>query len=110
MEVHLFGGSSVWRFICLEVHLFGGNVIGSHSLIGSGTIRRYGFVGVGVVLLEEVCHCGGGLCGFLCSGYCPVSQLTSYCLQGVGLSATATAPRLPVHDHAPHYDDKGLNL
>ena len=28
---------------------------------GSGTIRRYGFVGVGVALLEEVCHCGVGL-------------------------------------------------
>jgi hypothetical protein len=27
---------------------------------GSGSIRRCGLVGVGVVL-EEVCHCGGGL-------------------------------------------------
>ena len=27
---------------------------------GSGTIRRCGLVGVGVALLEEVCHCGGG--------------------------------------------------
>jgi hypothetical protein len=27
---------------------------------GSGTIRKCGLVGVGVVLLEEVCHCGGG--------------------------------------------------
>lgn len=25
-----------------------------------GTIRRYGFVGVGVAFLEEVYHCGGG--------------------------------------------------
>jgi hypothetical protein len=24
---------------------------------GSGTIRRYGDTGVGVALLEEVCHC-----------------------------------------------------
>ena len=31
------------------------------SLKGSGTITRYSFIGVGVVLLEEVCHCGGGL-------------------------------------------------
>jgi hypothetical protein len=29
--------------------------------IGSGTGRRYGLVEVGVALLEEVCHCGGGL-------------------------------------------------
>ena len=26
----------------------------------SGTIRRCGLVGVGVALLEEVCHCGVG--------------------------------------------------
>ena len=28
---------------------------------GSGTVRRHGLVGVGVALLKEVCHCGGGL-------------------------------------------------
>jgi len=28
---------------------------------GSGTIRRSGLVGVGVALLEELCHFGGGL-------------------------------------------------
>jgi hypothetical protein len=28
---------------------------------GCGTIRRYGLVGVGVALLEEVCPCGSGL-------------------------------------------------
>jgi hypothetical protein len=28
---------------------------------GSGTIRRCGLIGGGVALLEEVCHCGGGL-------------------------------------------------
>ena len=26
-----------------------------------GTTRRYGLVGIGVFLLEEVCHCGGRL-------------------------------------------------
>jgi hypothetical protein len=29
--------------------------------IGSSTIRRCGHVGIGVALMEEVCHCGGGL-------------------------------------------------
>ena len=29
--------------------------------IGSGAIRRCGYVQVGVALLEEICHCGGGL-------------------------------------------------
>ena len=33
------------------------NMLGS----GSGTIRRCGLVGVGVALLEEVCHSGDGL-------------------------------------------------
>ena len=37
------------------------NVIAPHKLIGSGVIRRYSLVGVGVALLQEVCHCGNGL-------------------------------------------------
>ena len=32
------------------------NMLGS----GSGTIRKYALVGVSVVWLEEVCHCGDG--------------------------------------------------
>ena len=43
-------------------------VVGPHMPIGSGTIRRHSFVGVGVALLEEVSHCGGGLASLLCSG------------------------------------------
>ena len=30
------------------------NVIGAHEFIGSGTIRRCSFVGVGMTLLEQV--------------------------------------------------------
>jgi hypothetical protein len=30
---------------------------------GSGSIRRYGPVEIGVALMEEVCHCGHGLYG-----------------------------------------------
>ena len=37
------------------------NIIGPHHHIRGGTNSRYGFVGVGVALLEEVCHCEGGL-------------------------------------------------
>lgn len=36
-------------------------VISLHNLIGSGIIRRCGFVGVGMALLEEVYHCSDGL-------------------------------------------------
>lgn len=35
--------------------------IGPHKLIESRTIRKCSFVGVGVLLLEEVCQCGDGL-------------------------------------------------
>ena len=33
-------------------------IIGFHNLIRSSTIWRCGFFGMGMVLLEEVCHCG----------------------------------------------------
>jgi hypothetical protein len=52
--------------MCLYIKLTrcaGLNEIGSHRLIylnvsslGSGTIRRYGLVGVDVALLEKMCH------------------------------------------------------
>jgi hypothetical protein len=29
--------------------------------MGSGTIRMYGLTAIGVALLEDMCHCGGGL-------------------------------------------------
>ena len=31
--------------------------------IGSASIRRYGFIEVGLALLEKMDHCEGGLCG-----------------------------------------------
>ena len=36
-------------------------VVGICLAHGSGIIRRCGFVGMGVALLEEVHHCRGGL-------------------------------------------------
>jgi hypothetical protein len=38
----------------------------------SGTVRRCGLVGIGVALLEEVCHCVGELGGFLLLKLCLV--------------------------------------
>jgi hypothetical protein len=50
---------------CLYVKLHsicsGLNKSGPHSLIGSGATRRCSFVGVGVALLEELCHHKDGL-------------------------------------------------
>ena len=37
-----------------------GMVVSVCLTLGSGTIRRYGLAGIGVALLEEVCHCVGG--------------------------------------------------
>ena len=50
-----FKGQSSWPDgqICCD----GLNMLGP----GSGAIRRRGLVGVGMDLLEEVCHYGGGL-------------------------------------------------
>jgi hypothetical protein len=43
--------------IFLEVQHYGGlYMLGP----GSDTIKRYDLVGIGVALLEEVCHCGSG--------------------------------------------------
>lgn len=36
------------------------NTIGTSNLIQSGSIRKYGFVGMDMVLLEEVRHCRVG--------------------------------------------------
>lgn len=36
-------------------------LIGYHNLTESGTSRSWGLLGVGISLLEEMCHCGVGL-------------------------------------------------
>lgn len=48
---------------CGTFHINGVTACGGLSMLGpgSGTIRRSDIVGVGVSLLEEMCHCGGGL-------------------------------------------------
>ena len=54
------------RFYQLQENLIGCPLLGfectwPHKLIGSGTIMRCGFVGVGMILLEKVFHCQGEL-------------------------------------------------
>jgi hypothetical protein len=66
---------------------------------GSGTLKRYDLVVVGMALLEEVHHCGG----WALSVFCSPSE------QDVELSAPP-APCLPGYCHAPHYGNNGLNL
>ena len=74
----------------------------------NGTIRRSGFVGIGVVLLEGECHCGGG---FLDT---PPSCLRTFCFwfsldEDVELSLPPVLC-LPRCCHASCYDENGLNL
>ena len=45
----------------LSFYAKGMNGIVPNKLIGNDNIRRCDFVEVGVILLEEVCHCVGGL-------------------------------------------------
>lgn len=54
----------------VDMHICCGslNTISSHNIIGSDTIRRCGYVGKDIALLEEVSR----LLGFICSEYCPV--------------------------------------
>jgi len=54
-------------YCCEDATTTCGGLNASHRLtclnarpIRSGTIRRQGIVGIGVALLEEVCHCGAG--------------------------------------------------
>ena len=46
------------------MYFSGLNKSGLHRPIRSGTIRKCGIVGVGVALLQVVCHLGGELWGF----------------------------------------------
>ena len=66
------------------------------ALKGSGIIRRCDFVGVGIVLLEEVCHYGGVLCSCIYAQATPsVSDYFLLPVQGVELSATSPIPCMP---------------
>jgi hypothetical protein len=72
---------------------------------------RCGPVGVGVALLEEVCHWGRALrLQKLKAG--PVSHLLFLLPANpdVELSASSPSSCLPVHHCASHHDDNGLNL
>ena len=67
-----------------------------------------GLVGVGVVLLEEVCHWGWDL-RFQKPRPGPVS-LSLLPVLGCITLTTIPAPCLPIYFHAPRYADKGLSL
>ena len=62
----------------------------------------------GVALLEEVCHCGGRLCGLYGSSFPQGDgQMTPCCLQDVLFSAPA--PSLPAYCYALCHDGNGWN-
>lgn len=64
----------------------------------SGTIRRYDFVGVGVVLLDKMCHCGGGLLGIIWAQAMP-SEIIPFLLpsdQDVKALNSSTVPTMSV--------------
>ena len=66
-----------------------------NALPGSGTFRRCGFVGVGVALLEEVCHGWGQALRFLMVKLCSVWHRIYFLFppdQAVEISAPSPAP------------------
>lgn len=80
--------------------------------IGSGTVSRYGLVGVGVTLLEEPCHCGESF-EFSYIQVMPSGAHSLYFLsvdQDIELSVPSPAPCLPAHCHSSHHDSNGLDL
>ena len=92
----------IHRFICLNAWS-----------IESGTIRRCGFVGVGVALLEEMCHWGVGFWGLIYAQATPSVYTGSSLLpvhQEVEPSAPSPVPCLPGHCHASHHGDNELNF
>jgi hypothetical protein len=75
---------------------------------GSSAIRRCGFVGVDLALLEEVCHCAGGLWELPPSCLEDRSLLAAFGIRCRVLSSSNTMPawKLACFWH----DDNGLNL
>ena len=94
-EVILETGVTEWGYRCVFVCVV---VVWKKMVpIGSDTIRRCGFVGIGVALLEEVCHCEGGLWGLIYAQ--TTSRVTIQFLlpedQDVELWIPSPAPCLP---------------
>lgn len=112
-------GVSSWAFF--QVDRCGGmNRIGPHKLmclnvwsIGSGTIRRCSLAGIGMALLEEVWHCGGGIWGHIYSQVMPsvVHRLLLLPVdQDVELFVPSPAPCLSACCHVFHHDNNELKF
>jgi hypothetical protein len=71
--------------------------------IGSGTIRKCGFVGESVIL-------GVGFEIFKCQARSGVTLFLLLADPDIQLSAIPPVPCLPVYCPASHQDDKGLEL
>ena len=79
-------------------------------LAHSGTVRRCGLIGVGVAMLEEVCHCGGWALRSVILKVCSQSLLLLPADPDVELSAPSPAQQLHGSHHASHHDNNRLNL
>jgi hypothetical protein len=86
------------------------NESGPHRPIGRGTVRRCGLFGVGMALLEKVCHSRWAL-GFQKLKVGPVSlSLPAACDLKVELQVPSPALCLLACHHASCHDNTGLNL
>ena len=110
--------SSILYLLDASGYLGGLNWNGSHRFrcltlwpLGNDTIRSYNIVGIGVALLEGVCHCGSRLWLLISSSssYLTGSLLWLPTVQDK-LPAPSPAPCLPSWCSASHHKDHGLNL
>ena len=88
--------NSCWTHDCCG----GLNAIGPQKLTGRGTIRKCGFVGVCIALLEQVCHCKG-VSEVSCAQAIPCDTVHFLLLedQDVDVSAPSPTPCLPTCCH-----------
>ena len=91
-------------YVCICVCIFI-NICGGLNMLGpnNGIIRRCGLIGAGVVLLEEVCHCGGGKWDPPLN-HVKASLLVAFRLRYKILNSSCTMPACFC------LDDNGLNL
>ena len=86
------------------------NANGLHKLIWSGTTGRCGLVRVSMALLEEVCHCGGGLWDLNAQATSSVSVHFLLPLQDAELFSYPSYIMSACTTTMPHHEDDGLNL
>lgn len=84
------------------------NKNGSYRPLDNGTIRRYSLVGIGIALLEEVCHWGEGFDVSYVQAK-PSGSLSLLVAYGARTLSHLSSTMFGCY-HSHHHVDNGLNL